>query len=85
MALADRALRWKELGEDDLVAPGQNDEFVSYHGDNIQATGFPEHIKLPHYVDSQSELEMIRKLRREAESAGLSALTGGLAGGTTDV
>jgi alpha-D-ribose 1-methylphosphonate 5-triphosphate synthase subunit PhnI len=28
-----------------------------------------EHIKLPHYVDFQSELELIRKLRREATAA----------------
>ena len=67
MALVDRALRWKELGEDNLGAPAQDAEFVLYHADNIQATGFLEHIKLPHYVDFQSELELIRKLRREAQ------------------
>jgi len=67
MALVDRALRWRELGEDNLGAPAQDEEFVLYHSDNIQATGFLEHIKLPHYVDFQSELELIRKLRREAE------------------
>lgn len=66
MALVDRALRWAELGEDNLGAPAQDEEFVLYHADNIQATGFLEHIKLPHYVDFQSELELIRKLRREA-------------------
>jgi alpha-D-ribose 1-methylphosphonate 5-triphosphate synthase subunit PhnI len=66
MSLVDRALRWKELGEDDAGAPAQDAEFVLYHCDNIQATGFLEHIKLPHYVDFQSELELIRKLRREA-------------------
>ncbi|KRS11785.1 carbon-phosphorus lyase complex subunit PhnI [Roseovarius atlanticus] len=67
MALVDRALRWKELGEDDVGAPAQDEEFVLMHSDNIQATGFLEHIKLPHYVDFQSELELVRKLRREAE------------------
>ncbi|WP_341368601.1 carbon-phosphorus lyase complex subunit PhnI [Yoonia sp. BS5-3] len=67
MALVDRALRWKELGEDNVGAPAQDEEFVLYHSDNIQATGFLEHIKLPHYVDFQSELELIRKLRREAQ------------------
>ncbi|MDO6729935.1 carbon-phosphorus lyase complex subunit PhnI [Marinovum sp. 2_MG-2023] len=67
MALVDRALRWEELGEDNVGAPAQDMEFVLSHGDNIQATGFLEHIKLPHYVDFQSELELIRKLRREAE------------------
>ena len=69
MALVDRALRWKELGEDNLGAPAQDEEFVLYHADNIQATGFLEHIKLPHYVDFQSELELIRKLRREAQAS----------------
>ncbi|MEM6985358.1 MAG: carbon-phosphorus lyase complex subunit PhnI [Pseudomonadota bacterium] len=66
MALVDRALRWQELGEDFVGAPAQDTEFVLYHADNIQATGFLEHIKLPHYVDFQSELELIRKLRNEA-------------------
>ena len=66
MALVDRALRWEELGEDNVGAPAQDTEFVLYHADNIQATGFLEHIKLPHYVDFQSELELVRKLRREA-------------------
>ena len=69
MALVDRALRWKELGEEDQGAPAQDEEFVLMHADNIQATGFLEHIKLPHYVDFQSELELIRKLRREAEES----------------
>ena len=66
MALADRALRWKELGEDNTGAPAQDEEFVLSHCDNIQATGFLEHIKLPHYVDFQAELELVRRLRREA-------------------
>ncbi|MEM9249796.1 MAG: carbon-phosphorus lyase complex subunit PhnI [Pseudomonadota bacterium] len=66
MSLVDRALRWEELGEDNVGAPAQDTEFVLYHADNIQATGFLEHIKLPHYVDFQSELELVRKLRREA-------------------
>ncbi|MFQ1699883.1 carbon-phosphorus lyase complex subunit PhnI [Loktanella agnita] len=66
MALVDRAMRWEELGEDFVGAPAQDTEFVLYHADNVQATGFLEHIKLPHYVDFQSELELVRKLRREA-------------------
>jgi alpha-D-ribose 1-methylphosphonate 5-triphosphate synthase subunit PhnI len=35
------------------------------HSDNVQATGFVEHLKLPHYVDFQSELGLLRKLRKE--------------------
>lgn len=68
MSLLDRALRWKELGEDNIGAPAQDEEFVLYHCDNIQATGFLEHIKLPHYVDFQAELELVRKLRAETAS-----------------
>ena len=76
MALVDRALRWEELGEDGQGVPAQDQEFVLYHSDNIQATGFVEHIKLPHYVDFQSELELIRKIRKEAlegQAAGQAA------------
>ena len=39
------------------------------HSDNVQATGFVEHLKLPHYVDFQSELGLLRKLRREFAAA----------------
>lgn len=66
MSVVDRALRWKELGEDFTGAPAQDEEFVLMHADNVQATGFLEHIKLPHYVDFQAELEMVRKMRLEA-------------------
>ncbi len=68
MALVDRALRWEELGEDNLGAPAQDEEFVLSHADNIQATGFLEHIKLPHYVDFQSELELVRRIRAGTET-----------------
>ncbi len=64
MALVDRALRDKEMGEE-VTSPAQDEEFVLSHSDNIEATGFVEHIKLPHYVDFQSELELVRKMRRE--------------------
>ncbi len=70
MALVDRAMRAEELGEP-VEAPAQDVEFVLYHSDNIEATGFVEHLKLPHYVDFQSELETIRRMRRDAE-AGLA-------------
>src|SRR5262249_13193166 len=68
MALVDRALRAREFG-DDVKAPAQDEEFVLSHSDNVQATGFVEHLKLPHYVDFQSELGLIRKLRREFAQA----------------
>ena len=65
MALVDRALRAAELGED-AGAPSQDQEFVLYHGDNVEASGFVQHLKLPHYVDFQSELVLLRTLRAQA-------------------
>ena len=62
MALVDRALRARELGEL-AVAPAQDEEFVLAHADSLEASGFVQHLKLPHYVDFQSELELVRKLR----------------------
>ena len=43
------------------------------HSDNVQATGFVEHLKLPHYVDFQSELGLLRKLRKEFAEASAEA------------
>ncbi|HLJ21011.1 MAG TPA: carbon-phosphorus lyase complex subunit PhnI, partial [Stellaceae bacterium] len=68
MALVDRALRARELGEE-VRSPAQDEEFVMSHSDNVQATGFVEHLKLPHYVDFQSELGLLRKLRKEFAEA----------------
>jgi alpha-D-ribose 1-methylphosphonate 5-triphosphate synthase subunit PhnI len=62
MALVDRSLRADELGEP-RVAPAQDEEFVLSHADNVEASGFVQHLKLPHYVDFQAELELVRKLR----------------------
>jgi alpha-D-ribose 1-methylphosphonate 5-triphosphate synthase subunit PhnI len=67
MAMCDRALRARELGED-ITAPAQDEEFMISHLDNVASTGFVEHLKLPHYVDFQAELGLIRKLRAEHET-----------------
>jgi alpha-D-ribose 1-methylphosphonate 5-triphosphate synthase subunit PhnI len=66
MALIDRALRARELGED-VVSPAQDEEFVLAHCDNLDSSGFVSHLKLPHYVDFQSELVLLRRLRKEFE------------------
>jgi len=66
MALVDRALRVRELGES-VEAPAQDEEFVLAHSDNVEASGFVQHLKLPHYVDFQSELVVVRALRAEVE------------------
>lgn len=64
MALVDRALRADELGEP-VESPTQDVEFLLSHSDNVEASGFVQHLKLPHYVDFQSELELVRRLRAE--------------------
>ncbi|HEY1820024.1 MAG TPA: carbon-phosphorus lyase complex subunit PhnI [Trebonia sp.] len=66
MSMVDRALRTTEFGER-VVAPAQDEEFVISHSDNVQATGFVEHLKLPHYVDFQAELGLVRRLRAEVQ------------------
>lgn len=66
MSLVDRALKAGELGEE-VKYPAQDAEFVLYHCDNVEASGFVEHLKLPHYVDFQGELELLRKIHREIE------------------
>ena len=68
MALVDRALRADEYGEE-RVAPAQDEEFVLSHCDNVEATGFVEHLKLPHYVDFQAELALVRELRKAHDAA----------------
>jgi alpha-D-ribose 1-methylphosphonate 5-triphosphate synthase subunit PhnI len=62
MALVDRSLRANELGEK-CTAPAQDQEFVLSHADSLEASGFVQHLKLPHYVDFQAELDLLRKLR----------------------
>jgi alpha-D-ribose 1-methylphosphonate 5-triphosphate synthase subunit PhnI len=68
MALVDRALRAEELGET-LRSPTQDVEFMLSHSDNVEASGFVQHLKLPHYVDFQSELELVRRLRAQHAAA----------------
>jgi alpha-D-ribose 1-methylphosphonate 5-triphosphate synthase subunit PhnI len=64
MALVDRALRAGELGETRASAT-QDEEFVLSHSDNVEASGFVGHLKLPHHVDFQSELVLLRTLRAQ--------------------
>ncbi len=67
MSIVDRALKGAEYGEA-ATYPAQQQEFVLYHSDNVEAAGFVEHLKLPHYVDFQGELELLRRLRRDLEA-----------------
>ncbi|MDH6100849.1 carbon-phosphorus lyase complex subunit PhnI [Anabaenopsis sp. FSS-46] len=66
MALVDRALGAAELGEP-VENPAQNIEFVLSHSDNVEAQGFVQHLKLPHYIDFQAELNLVRKMRQNQQ------------------
>ena len=55
MSVLDHCL---ELG--DPRYPTQDEEFVLYHVDGIEAQGFISHLKLPHYVTFQSKLDTVR-------------------------
>ncbi|MBB3949102.1 carbon-phosphorus lyase complex subunit PhnI [Aureimonas jatrophae] len=68
MSLVDRALRADEFGEE-RRSPAQDEEFVLEHCDNVAATGFVEHLKLPHYVDFQAELDLLRTINAEREAS----------------
>ncbi|KRQ95435.1 carbon-phosphorus lyase complex subunit PhnI [Bradyrhizobium valentinum] len=68
MSIVDRAMRARELGED-VRYPVQDDEYVLSHSDNVEANGFVSHFRLPHYVDFQAELQLLRQLRAEREVA----------------
>jgi alpha-D-ribose 1-methylphosphonate 5-triphosphate synthase subunit PhnI len=68
MSLVDRALRAEDLGET-IESPAQMQEFVLSHSDSLEASGFVQHLKLPHYVDFQSELELVRKMRANQSDA----------------
>ncbi len=67
MALVDRAMQAKELGEE-IEGPAQDPEFVLYHSDNVEAQGFVQHLKLPHYIDFQAEINLIRKLQAQQKN-----------------
>lgn len=64
MAIVDRALRDRPE-EDAASSPACDEEFVLYHSDNVEAAGFVQHLKLPHYVDFQASLQFMRRLREE--------------------
>lgn len=45
--------------------PVNDEEFVLYHIDAVEASGFISHLKLPHYVTFSSKLNSVRKLKKE--------------------
>ncbi len=68
MALVDRALCGDDLGEPATDSPARDQEFVLMHSDNVEASGFTQHLKLPHYVDFQAELSLVRSIRNAGKN-----------------
>lgn len=64
MSVLDRC-----LSSGDRRYPTQDEEFVLYHVDGVEATGFISHLKLPHYVTFQSKLSSVRSTRDEGKEA----------------
>ncbi|WP_028548458.1 carbon-phosphorus lyase complex subunit PhnI [Paenibacillus sp. UNC451MF] len=54
----------KSLERGDKTIPTQNEEFVLFHIDSVESTGFISHLKMPHYITFQSKLNDVRKTRR---------------------
>ncbi|WP_026866753.1 MULTISPECIES: carbon-phosphorus lyase complex subunit PhnI [Jeotgalicoccus] len=45
--------------------PTSDDEFIMFHIDSVESTGFISHLKLPHYVTFQSKLDRMRQGRED--------------------
>lgn len=70
MSTLDSAMRRPELG-----APANDQEFVLYHTEGVEAMGFTNHLKLPHYVTFQSALSNTRAAVERNKKANLEAET----------
>jgi alpha-D-ribose 1-methylphosphonate 5-triphosphate synthase subunit PhnI len=70
MSTLDSAMRRPELG-----APANDQEFVLYHTEGVEAMGFTNHLKLPHYVTFQSLLSNTRAAVERNKKANLEAET----------
>lgn len=69
MAILDAAIRAGGERADGPAGSAEDEEFVLYHSDGIEATGFVEHLKLPHYVTFQSSLDRLREVQGKAGAA----------------
>ena len=52
------------LENQDNPFPTHDEEFVLYHIDSVESTGFISHLKLPHYVTFQSKLDSVRNVKK---------------------
>ncbi len=47
----------------------EDEEYVLHHIDAVEAMGFVEHLKLPHYVDFQASLQRTNSVRKLVQAA----------------
>ena len=73
MGILDRAMRIPGSH-----SPASDQEFVLYHTEGIEAMGFTNHLKLPHYVTFQSDLNNLRNTMKrqngQVEQEGLKTI-----------
>ena len=67
MALVDRALKARDLGKP-VIRPPTTTSSCSITA-TTSFSGFVQHLKLPHYVDFQANLELLRRMRGERLAA----------------
>ncbi|MDK2986503.1 MAG: alpha-D-ribose 1-methylphosphonate 5-triphosphate synthase subunit PhnI [Clostridia bacterium] len=60
MAILDRTMQAEKP-----KVPAEDQEFVLFHIDGIESSGFGAHWKLPHYITFQSDLDRIRATRKK--------------------
>jgi alpha-D-ribose 1-methylphosphonate 5-triphosphate synthase subunit PhnI len=74
MGILDRAMR-----SPDGRSPATDAEFVLYHTEGVEAMGFTNHLKLPHYVTFQASLSntraAVRREKKRAASSGSESKT----------
>lgn len=65
MSILDGSLKKREKS----TQPLEDEEYVMYHIDAIEAMGFVEHLKLPHYVDFTASLQRTSRVRELVQAA----------------
>lgn len=66
MAILDRALQ-KGM-RDGPSTPSEDPEYVLLHVDGVDAMGYANHYKMPHYVTFQSDMDRLRSTQNKAQA-----------------
>jgi alpha-D-ribose 1-methylphosphonate 5-triphosphate synthase subunit PhnI len=74
MAILDRALQ-KGM-RDGPASPSEDPEYVLLHVDGVDAMGFANHYKMPHYVTFQSDMDRLRATQGKSKTRAAAASQG---------